>query len=105
MPSGAPRSRSRTWAAGRLGCRNPHGNHKCSKPACFSEDEFTPAGTDYTITVMWVQANGTLRLDLGETIAAGSESPIRHVGNGSFAFTEADTIGGARREWNNFWLS
>ena len=85
-----------------LGCKNSSGSHKCSNSARLSDDDFTYAMTDYTITGLFVQSDGTLWLDLDDTIAAGNRPLILHVDDDSFAFTEADTIGGAhRRAWDD----
>ena len=89
-----------------LGCRNSSGNHKCSNSARLSDGDFTYAMTDYTITGLFVQSDGTLQLDLDEAIAAGGESLALHVDGARFAFTEASLMSSARRRtWDDSGLN
>ena len=79
-PGPGPRKRDR-------GCGNAWGN-ECT--VYHSEDEFTHAMTDNTVTGVRVQSNGQLRLWMQSIIATESESLVLHVGSDTFAFEDAD---------------
>ena len=87
------------------GCGNSSPGDHCSNTAHLTEDEFTHASTDYSVTTVQIRSNGQLRLWMGPNIAADSKSLVLHVGSETFAFQEADEKGVRSRYWNNTGLS
>ena len=70
------------------GCGNASNGNECT--VYLSEDEFTHAMTDNSVTGVRVQSNGQLRLWMQSIIATESESLVLHVGSDTFAFEDAD---------------
>ena len=70
-----------------------------------SDDDFTHALTNYSITQLYVQSNGHLQLWLQPVIATASQSLVLHVGSDTFAFKDADGQTPTSRVWNNSGLS
>ena len=86
---------------GHRGCGNGSPGDRCSNTAHLTEDEFTHASTDYSVTAVRLQSNGQLQLWTDVDIAAGSDSLVLHVGSDTFAFEDADQKDDRSRFWNN----
>ena len=89
------------------GCAVGHATNKCSDPDILSEDEFTYDGTDYTVTALRDETDGTLELWLTQAIDDGL---VFHVDDETFNFADADvkenTAGEMKtRQWNDANLS
>ena len=80
------------------GCGNGSSGNECIN--YLSEDEFTHAMTDYSVTVARVQSDGQLRLNLSPDITSDSESLVLHVGSETFVFEDADVKQDNNRRWN-----
>ena len=85
------------------GCGNASAGNECT--VYLSEDDFTHAMTDYSVTAVRVQSNGQLQMFIGADIATGSESLVLHVGSDTFAFEDADTKETRNRKWDSSGLS
>ena len=85
------------------GCGNASAGNECT--VYLSEDDFTHAMTDYSVTAVRVQSNGQLQMFMGADIATGSESLVLHVGSDTFAFEDADTKETRNRKWDSSGLS
>ena len=86
---------------GHRGCANSSSGNRCSNTAHLTEDEFTHASTDYSVTAVVLQSNGQLRLWTGAHGGASSDSLVLHVGSDTFAFEDADQKDDRSRFWNN----
>ena len=89
--------------SGDRGCGNASNGNECT--VYLSEDEFTHAMTDNTVTGVRVQSNGQLRLWMQSIIATESESLVLHVGSDTFAFEDANVKEERNRKWNGSGLS
>ena len=89
--------------SGDRGCGNASDGNECT--VYLSEDEFTHAMTDYSVTGVRVQSNGQLRLWMQSIIATESESLVLHVGSDTFAFEDANVKEERNRKWNGSGLS
>ena len=114
LPAGGTVTCDGVWCAtlyvqplggGSKGCANSSSGDHCSDPSHLSEDAFTHASTDYSVTSVQVRSNGQLRLWMNPNIAAGSESLALHVGSDTFAFQAADEKDANNRFWNSSGLS
>ena len=90
---------------GHRGCANATTDSKCSNAAHLTEDDFTHAMTDYSVTAARVESDGQLQLYLGRDIATDSGSLVLHVGSDTFAFEDADVKEGNHRKWDSSGLS
>ena len=86
---------------GHRGCGNGSPGNRCSNTAHLTEDEFTHASTDYSVTAVRLQSNGQLQLWTGAHGGASSDSLVLHVGSDTFAFEDADQKDDRSRFWNN----
>ena len=91
--------------SGTKGCANNSAGDACSNVAHLSEDAFTHALTDYSVSSVQLRSNGQLRLWMTPNIAAGSETLVLHVGSDTFAFQDADQKEVNNRFWNNSGLT
>ena len=89
--------------SGDRGCGNASNGNECT--VYLSEDEFTHAMTDNSVTGVRVQSNGQLRLWMQSIIATESESLVLHVGSDTFAFEDADVKEARSRKWDGSGLS
>ena len=85
------------------GCDNVSTGNECTDH--LSDDDFTHAMTDYSVTKLYVQSDGQLQLWLQPVIATGSKSLVLHVGSETFAFKDANSQPATSRVWNNSGLS
>ena len=87
------------------GCGTLPSGNECTN--YLTEDEFTHAMTDYSVTAARVQSDGQLRLNLSPDITSyhDSESLVLHVGSETFAFEDANVKEDNSRRWNNSGLS
>ena len=85
------------------GCGNGSSGNECT--VYLSDDDFTHAMTDYSVTAARVESDGQLRLWLNNDIATDSESLVLHVGSETFAFVDADVKQDNNRRWNNSGLT
>ena len=85
------------------GCGNISSGNECT--TYLSEDEFTHAMTDYSVTGVRVKSNGQLQMFLDADIATDSESLVLHVGSDTFAFEDANVKVARNRKWNSSGLT
>ena len=85
------------------GCENSSTGNECTDH--LSDDDFTHAMTNYSVTKLYVQSNETLQLWLQPIIATHSQSLVLHVGSDTFAFKDADGQGATSRSWLSSGLS
>ena len=89
--------------SGDLGCENASTGNECTD--YLSDDDFTHALTNYSVTTLYVQSDEHLQLWLQPIIATGSQSLVLHVGSDTFAFKDADGQAQTSRRWLSSGLS
>ena len=89
--------------SGVLGCSNGFANNFCS--VHLSDDNFTHAGTDYAITIIFLRTNGRLEFTLDTDLATATQGLTLNIDGTAFAFADADPKGANTRGWNSTSLS
>ena len=84
---------------GILGCSNSIVDGECSDTSILSEDSFTHDSTDYSVTGLFVNADGALRLQIVPVITTATGALM--VGSTSLVLAEADIRVGGRRQWTS----
>ena len=85
--------------SGVIGCLNVIAFAACSSTAILSDDDFTHDSTDYTVTALFVQANGNFSFSVDTIITTETAALTLVVGSTSLVLADATTQGTLGRIW------
>ena len=87
-----------------FGCANSQSGNECSTH--LTNDDFTHALTNYSVSGVQVRSNGQLQLFIGTNdLARGSRALVLHVNTETFEFADADAKDDGNRKWNSSGLT
>ena len=87
------------FGSGLLGCNNASATSKCSTATVLSDDDFTYDSTDYSVTILYLNATAfTLTVDTDITAATNALTVV--VGSTSLAFADAGTAARTKTWFN-----
>ena len=95
----------KTVTSNLVGCVNLYAGSECRTTSVLTDDDFTYDSTDYTVTGIALESNGSLTIYFDIALTTAAQTLTLNVAGTPFAFEDTDGIESRRRRWNNSGLS